>query len=197
MRKKAKILIISIWIFSVALCLSILIVYWITRVNMMLWFPLIFMLPANIIYIVLASLSYAYIFYNFNKSRILPHGGKGTNDTKALSFCHVFRKSRFFIPMSLIFIYICFHAIPTILFILYSGVLVRKYMRIYIALSYNIAMLFDASICIFSEPFVQKQLKKMNRMRRERGKIKDEQRQNMHIIIRNKITPQTGAGQRR
>ena len=190
--RKANILIIIMWIFGATLCLSILLAYHITKFDFMLYFPIFIMLPANIFYVILALASYAYIFYKFNKSRILPYGGR---KDKALSFCHVFRKSRFFIPMSLILVYIIFHVIPTIVYILLIGTKKREYIRIYIAISYNVAMLFDSWICIFLEPHVKQLLRKIIKKRRDRIDIERHRTQRTRNSKTNIIHPEENPDQ--
>ena len=165
-KKKAKMVITIVWMSSAAFYLAVSIVYRTTKINIMTYYPKYLMLPANMVYVVFALASYAYIFYNFNKSRMLPLG-KGNKQ----SFYQVFRKSRFFIPLTLILIYIIFQAIPTILFVLLTGLVNKTYIRLYIAFSYNVAMLFDSWICIFLEPRVKQQLIKMKIWRRDRKGI--------------------------
>ena len=167
--RKAKILIISMWTFGICFSLCDILVHHITSFSLLPYFPTFFMLPANIAYLIFAIASYIYIFYKFNKSRILPYGG--TMKNKALSFGYVFRRSRFFIPLSLIFIYVIFYVIPTIIFLCLNGVNAKKYIRVYIAISYNIAMLFDSWICVFLDPRVKLQLEKMSKIRRDRKDI--------------------------
>lgn len=192
--RKANILIMIMWVFGTALCLSFLIAYQITKFDFMYYFPTFIMLPANIFYIILALASYAYIFYKFNKSRILPYGGRKDN-AKTLSFFHVFRKSRFFIPTSLILVYIMFHVIPTIVYILSRGMKERKYIRMYIAISYNIAMLFDSWICIFLEPNVKQLLRRIIKTRRDRIDIKRNRTQCKTTSKTNIIHPETNPDQ--
>ena len=175
--RKAKILIITMWMFGGFLYLSSILVYHIIGFNVIPYFPKYIMLPGNIAYLIFAVISYAYIFYNFNKSRMSPYQGRRTNIAETINVYNVFKKSRFFIPLTLILVYIIFYIIPTITYILTKGTIATKHIRLYVSISFNIAMLFDSWICIFLEPHVKQQLEKMKRNQRERKDIERTRRQ--------------------
>ena len=181
-QRKAKILIITIWMFGGFLYLSSILAYHIIGFNVIPYFPKYIMLPGNILYIIFAVISYAYIFYNFNKSRMSPYRGRRSSIAETINFYSVFKKSRFFIPFTLILVYVIFYIIPTITYIILRKTKARTYIQLYISLSYNIAMFIDSWICIFIEPQVNQKLKKMIKNRRERKDIEKIRRQRIREI---------------
>lgn len=184
--RKADLVVKLIWSISMLVGTIVFIVHHVNNVHFHLYFPFI-ILPANIIYIVMAFAAYTYIFIKFSNAKQSPYG-KRTGE-KVLNYRTILKRSRFFIPMSLVMIYIIFQVIPVIVFTLsmLKKSMQEKNIKLYMFICYNIAMLFDAWLCIFLQPEVKKQFRKILRIRRERRSIEKDCKQRLSLHKKSSI----------
>lgn len=172
---KARGLVFTVWIIGCIVCIVQLLLYHLKGVSFIEYSP-IFMLTTGAIFVVIASLSYTYIFYKFKKSRLLPTRFTLQHNQKSNWFT-VFKKSRFFIPVSMISNFLLFQVIPmgVFLFLLFGGLLNAhnsNIIRMFIAVSYNLSTFINSLIGIFLERQIKMFIKKKIRDRKIRKECK-------------------------
>ena len=159
----AKRVIVISWMIGAVVAVGGLLVHHIGHFRVMYYLREYLLLPSDIIYVTYAFTGNVYIFYKFRKSRMEPHS-VGGSQTPRISLFSVFRKSRFFIPLIVISIYIVFHISPVMVLTLMPKRNTSQLVRHYVQISHNIALLFDALVCIFVHPVIRKKFKRFSRL---------------------------------
>lgn len=190
--RKASYLILMIWAFSTVLCSAVLVIYHTRGIHIMPYFPSYVMVPLGICFIFISCISYTYIFKKFRESLISPQENPNYRPNQVSCFT-AFRKSRFFLTVLLISTYILFQLLPVIVFTILSerywiGKKDQTYIRLYIAFSYNIAILIDNFVCIFLEPNVKKFVKRFFRNRQMRSEILSNLRKTRTVTFSDRYT---------
>lgn len=162
--RKAKILVISIWVFSLLWYIVDTCIYVVTRIR---YGSLFFALPVSVLHIVFTVTSHVYILYKLNKSRMMSHDRRQTNST----LWAVFRRSRFFITVLFTCSYTVCHAIPVVCFISWN---IREqyqgnFSESYITISHNVMFLFNGFLYIFCEPNVKRVIRLISNQWRQDG----------------------------
>lgn len=188
---KANNLILGIWFFSFLQCTIVFILYFAANIRIMTYFAVYIILGGGITFVVSATISNCYLFYKFRKSRIRPFNNNNRQQSMTRWFS-VFKKSRFFIPVMLITIYVLFQLTPAIVYtiLVYKTTIDEKNLkivRLYMAISFNIALLFDSILFIFFEPVVKKFVKKEISNLKVRNNVANEQSRRWREFKRSRI----------
>lgn len=171
--RKSRNTIYCIWVFALMLCTGCLIWHHIQRrdctaIQLQTYLRQMFYLPflVSIFCTVFAFFSFSYIFYKFNKSRLAPYQSRRRQSSAVkLSLFTTFRKSRFFLPLVLIIIFILSRVLPTIL---YGRQVVAKYEGLVVALGIiNMGSLLECWLCIFLQTDVKRYFRRIFIDRRE------------------------------
>lgn len=162
--QKAKKLLYGTWV--IGLCLSV-IVSLLHYFDEFVWEDIFFKYFYPILgwtFIIIASITYGFIFCKFKTSTIT---------RRRNSITQVFRKSRFYLPFSLILTFLVFIVIPDMVY-LFIGIINGNETDLLLAvcwISYAISNMVDAWIYIFMQPKVRKLLMKMVRVSGRQGHI--------------------------
>lgn len=142
-----------------------------------------FSIVTDLSFILLAIITYVYIFKKYKQSRITPTNRQTISNVlfcvtsrRRLRTLHVFRKSRFYIPLLIIVTFVIFVVIPDLLYLLLwhivtrpllvsGNLIVKRVCRI----GYAISDLVDAWIYIFIQDSVRNVICKYLRIRRGRN----------------------------
>ena len=109
---RTKTLLIVTWCTSLSSAITVSMVYHFTGFEVHEALDLYVYPTFNVIFLVIAVLTYGFIFHKYKKSRLPPVQASFNRDIRRQSTFQVFQKSRFYIPVLLITSFILFMAIP-------------------------------------------------------------------------------------
>jgi hypothetical protein len=163
---KAKYLLLVTWLLGIVICLSVSLAHYFTEYVWEAFFFMYFYPTVEISFIILALVTYAFIFKQYHKSHRIPTQrttrGRQQNGGKPESAFQVFRMSRFFVSILLITSFIIFMLIPDLVYLFY-GVLGNNESSTLLAccwISYAISNLMDGWVYIFMQSTVKSLLRK-------------------------------------
>ena len=158
--ERAKHLIISIWIFSIIIFIVIVVINKYTGIEFTSILSIYIYTPLNIVFIILAVLTYTYIFLQYKKSIVLLL--QYTNvDQIPNNSCSMFLKSKFKIALMIIVTFIIFQGIPTISYSFYTTFLFHNDCNPFTsvrAILYPLGNILDCCIYIFLQPKIRRLL---------------------------------------
>lgn len=125
----------------------------------------------DVLFFIVASISYGFIFHKFKQTRLLPAQisfSKATNSRTSVSSFKAFRQSRFYIPVLLVLTFILLVVVPDIINLVYSIILHKesKILDRFLLICFQLSYLNDAIIYIF----IQQQTRRI--LRRKMMKVK-------------------------
>ena len=169
---KAKWLLIVTWIIGCLLSITISLLHHFTSYIWEEAFFKFFYPTLEFAFIILAILTYGFIFHKYKETRGVP-AQHGTNNNQRHGCFHVFRKSRFYISVLLISSFIIFMIIPdlTYLFVAIINEKQSEVLSIICWISYAVSNLVDAYIYIFLYNPARQMLTKIINIRRVRSEV--------------------------
>ena len=164
--KFAKYLIFATWVIGLILCLTIIVVNVVTGYDFNSSFHTYLYTPINFIILILATLTYTFIFLQYKRSlgvNIRSPQGNGT--------FVVFYKSRFYLPVLLILTFLLFITIPHLTYVFAISIPNKKSGKLLSAcvISYSLSNIIDGCLYIFLQPNIANQLRKTFRVRKTGG----------------------------
>lgn len=152
---RAKKLLIGTWLLGLVFVVCIVIAFKTNDFEFQYLFNIYFYPPIEFLFLVLAIVTYCFIFYKYRRARQPPVDSINRNHRQ--SFWNVFRSSRFFIAVLIIASFVIFVIVPDIYLFLSALVQQEKVQqlvacRIFFALS----DMFDAFIYIYFQKEVRK-----------------------------------------
>ena len=176
-QRKAKCLLAITWLIGFITCLSVSLIHYFTEYGWEAFFFRYFYPTVELSFIILAIVTYLFIFKQYQKSlRIPSHGGsrKNQHDKQHESAVQVFRMSRFYVSILLITSFIIFMLIPDLVYLFY-GVLQNNESSTLLAccwISYAVSNLIDGWVYIFMQSTVKSLLRiKVQRLCRCTGYV--------------------------
>ena len=156
--RKTKVLMFSTWVIGTGMCVTVIVLHNLIKFKWKDAFFKYFYPTVGFAFIILALITYGFIFHKFKQSRKPPvRGGKHTKSANSIT---VFRRSRFHIPVFLILTFLLFMIVPDLTY-LFVAVINERNSPILLAIcwiSYCISNLVDAWIYIFMQRDVRRHL---------------------------------------
>ena len=156
----SKLLIVT-WAISITTTITVSVLYHYTGSDFHKILDIYIYPTFDILFIIIAFLTYSFIFHKFKQTRVSPtQNTNGMSTSAGQNIFKVFQKSRFYIPVLLISTFIFFMAIPDLLnlFIVNINGNHDITLRITLKISWALSYLSDAIIYIWIKPSVRKLL---------------------------------------
>lgn len=156
--KKAKHMLILIWVLSAILFIVMLLLKKYTRIKFTITLNLYLYTPLNIAFIILAVITYGYIYYEYKKSIVMILQAKRLKLVGEVpdNACLMFLKSKFKITLMIVVTFIIFQGLPTLSYVFTNSINHKTDCSESIrAILYPIGNIMDCCIYIFFKPKIR------------------------------------------
>lgn len=178
-KTRAKRLIMCVWGLSVLVCIGLSVAYAFRRFSYKNEIRTFFMTPLDVLCIILATVTYTFIFKKFQEKRTKPVVPTFLTSNNAIlerrpsppSCWQIFRRSRFLVSVLLILSFLLFMIVPDMINLFY-GLVYRddsEALRDTTMIVYQVSYLFDALIYLFMHQPIRRLIKKKLHLRRIRA----------------------------